>query len=60
MATTKIDSFLDKKLLIKELQTGFQKEKKLEEGNAGGKLFKTNKLILLIRNYSKCLSLKST
>ena len=43
MATTEIDSFLDKKLLIKELQTGFQKEKKLEEGNAGGKLFKTNR-----------------
>ena len=43
MATTEIDSFLDKKLLIKELQTGFQKEKKLEEGKAGGKLFKTNR-----------------
>lgn len=43
MATTKIDSFLDKKLLIKELQTDFQKEKKLEEGNGGGKLFKTNR-----------------
>ena len=43
MATTKIESFPNKKLLIKELQTSFKKDKNLVEENTRGKLFKTNR-----------------